>query len=341
MLIPLALLTLTVSGDATDVPAAGRRPVRSPTTTDFIRPSKPTDPPVYAVPNGIAVAVHPAALDARRDGGPRGLLRVGYHEAGRFYLINYIAVEPLVGKARGYSELEPGGDGKPGKRFTVSEFAGTVADTPAGRTLTITVEVEPFKNGARPRVEVTLFEKQPDRIRLRAFDAGGTPMRECVLTATMGNQSRCRHLWLKDEAVFAPGLYAGYTGTDFVEKKPYPLAALHRTPTGDVVAAISPDEPEPRAVRPFPNGAWHHPGAWMGQFWLKPADGVTDALAVRVNGRRTYWAGKSPIPGGIAFENFELREPFRDGQEQWFGFTRTSPAKAFGFPYDVAPAGRR
>ena len=50
---------------------------------------------------------------------------------------------------------------------------------------------------------------------------------------------------------------------------------------------------------------------------------------------------KTPIPGGLSFENFEFREPFRAGQEQWFGFTRSSPATAFGFPYDAAPAGRR
>lgn len=321
MFVPLAVVAVSVGGQ----PA------------DFIRPAKPADPLIYAVPNGIAVAVHPAALDGRRDGGPRGLLRVGYQDAGRFYLINYIAVEPLVGGNRGYSELEPGDDGKPGKRFFVRNTAGQLADG----TLTVTFDVEPFRNGARPRIEVTLFEKQPDRIRLRATDASGKPMRECVLTATMGNQSRCRHLWLKDKAVFAPDLYAGYRGTEFVEKKPYPLAALHRTPAGDVVAAISPDEPEPRAVRPFPDGAWHHSGAWMGQFWLKPAADATDTLAVRVNGRRTYWGGAGPIPGGIAFENFEFREPFRDGQEQWFGFTRSSPATTFGFTYDVAPADRR
>jgi hypothetical protein len=326
MLVALALMGSVVSTGAGGVPAA-----------DFIRPTNPADPLVYAVPNGIAVALHPAALDARRDGGPRGLLRVGYHDAGRFYLINYIAVEPLVGDRRGYSELEPGDDGRPGKRFLARDPAGRLA----GHTLTVTFDVDPFRNGARPRVEVTLFADQPDRIRLRTTDAGGKPMRECVLTATMGNQSRCRHLWLRDKAVFAPDLYAGYTGTDFVEKQPYPLAALHRTRTGDVVAVISPDEPEPRAVRPFPSGAWHHPGAWMGQFWLKPAAGVSDQLAVRVNGRRTYWASKSPIPGGLSFENFEFREPFRDGQEQWFGFTRASPATAFGFAYDVAPAGRR
>ena len=39
----------------------------------------------------------------------------------------------------------------------------------------------------------------------------------------------------------------------------------------------------------------------------------------------TYWMSDRPIPGGIAFENFELREPFRSGQTFGFGITRQSP----------------
>jgi hypothetical protein len=41
-------------------------------------------------------------------------------------------------------------------------------------------------------------------------------------------------------------------------------------------------------------------------------------LRVLVNGRRSYWASSSPIPGGTAFENFELGEPYRPGQEYVF-----------------------
>lgn len=317
---------------------------------EFVRPAKPGDPLVYAVKGGVAVGVHPAALDRRPAGGPRGLLRVGYEEAGRYSLINYIAVEPVVGRDKGFSELEKGGDGKPGKRFWVGDsptdggngqhgnIAGRVEETPAGKVLTFVVHVEPFENGARPVVEVSLFEKQPDRIRLRTFAApGGTPMRQCLLTATMGNQSRCRHLWLKDKPVFAPDLYAGYAGNDFVEKNLYKLTELHRTAAGDIVSVITPDEFEPREAWPLPGNGWHHPGRWMAQFWLKPKGTFDDSLRLRVNGRRVYWAGNTPIPGGPSFENFECRETFRPGRESWFGFTG-DPAKLFGFPYDVAPA---
>jgi hypothetical protein len=322
----------------------------SPALAEFIRPEKAGDPLIYGVEGGIAVALHPASLDGRAQGGPRGLLRIGYHDRRQFHLINYIAVEPVVGTVLGLSELELGGDNKPGKRFWVGDdltdgaiglngnTLGRIDRTAEGRVLTFVVHVEIFLNGARPIVEVRLFEQQPQRIRLRVYSQkDGKPMARCVLTATMGNQSRCRHLWLKSEAIFAPKLYGGYKGTDFTEKQLYGLDSLFRTKSGDVVAAITPDEFEPREVWPFPNNIWHHDGRWMAQYWLKPKGTFDDSLQCRVNGRRTYWAGKHPIPGGISYENFEFREPFQDGREYWFGYTTRSPATEFGFPYDAAP----
>jgi hypothetical protein len=322
----------------------------SPARAEFVRPDTADQPLIYGVKNGIVVAIHPFGLDARPHGGPRGLIRVGYEEEGRYHLINYIAIEPRVGSEQGFSELEKGGDGHPGKRFWVGDslkdggvgktghVAGRVHETADGSVLSFVVHAEPFANGARPVVEVSLFEKFPNRVRLRTYSGqGGKKMQRCVLTATMGNQSRCRSLWLQSRAVFAPVHYAGYTGAGFVEKQTHPLAELWQTKAGDVVAAISPDEFEPREVWPLPSGGWHHDGKWMAQFWLKPAGSFDNSLHCRVNGRRVYWAGDVPIPGGIAYENFEFRENFRAGQEVWFGYTTESPAEAFGFGYDVSP----
>lgn len=319
---------------------------------DFIRPQKAGEPLIYGVPNGICIAVYPDALDGRPQGGPRGLIRVGYQESGKFHLLNYIAVQPLVDGATGLSELERGADGKPGKPFRigssrtdggigqVGDVSGAVQQTPEGATLTFCLFVEKFANGAAPVIEISLFENQPDRVRFRTYSgADGKPMERCDLSATMGNQSRCRCLWLDTAMVYAPMLYAGYHGTDFVERAPYRLDRLHKTMSGDVVAAISPDEFEPREVWPFDNGAWRHDGPWMAQFWLKPNGTYDDTLQCRVNGRRTYWAGNTPIPGGIPYENFELQERFRAGQETWFGYCAESPAKRFGFGYDAAPTG--
>jgi hypothetical protein len=324
---------------------------------EFVRPQKPGDPLIYGVRNGIFVALHPSSLDARPQGGPRGLVRVGYEANGRRYLINFIAVKPIVASTPGFSELEKGSDGSPGRRFWVGDglrdggigetgnVCGSVEQTPAGDVLSFVIHVETYANGARPVVEISLFENAPDRIRLRSFSGpGGAPMEQCVLSATMGNQSRCRWLWLRTSAIYAPDVYRDYAGTDFVEKGQYGLAYLHQTRAEDVVAAITPDEFEPREVWPLPGGRWHHEGKWMSQFWLKRRGQYNRSLQCHVNGRRVYWAGNVPIPGGTAFENFDFQEDFVPGQEVWFGYTSESPAKLFAFPYDVSPSrvnGRR
>jgi hypothetical protein len=57
--------------------------------------------PVWGVKGGIRIGLWPT-------GGPRGLLRIYApylnHPPGR--MINFIAVEPVVGNNRGFSELE-------------------------------------------------------------------------------------------------------------------------------------------------------------------------------------------------------------------------------------------
>ena len=53
-----------------------------------------------------------------------------------------------------------------------------------------------------------------------------------------------------------------------------------------------------------------HPGAVA---WT--AADPDPRLRVLVNARAAYWASTAPIPGGAAFENFELVEPFRQGRE--------------------------
>ena len=46
-----------------------------------------------------------------------------------------------------------------------------------------------------------------------------------------------------------------------------------------------------------------------------------------MNGRYTYWAIFKKLPGGIAFENFELVEPFRQGAVYYFGIDPEKPSK--------------
>lgn len=48
-------------------------------------------------------------------------------------------------------------------------------------------------------------------------------------------------------------------------------------------------------------------------------------LRAVVNGRYMYWRSRQQVPGGIAFENFELRQRFREGQTFVFGITPRTP----------------
>jgi hypothetical protein len=90
------------------------------------------------------------------------------------------------------------------------------------------------------------------------------------------------------------------------------------------VAATS-DEEDPASV-PIPEVRWwRYRGPLLTQYWRVPARWVEPDLRVRVNGRRVYWASRLEIPGGISFENFEVRQTYRPGQEFIFGLTRQGP----------------
>ena len=95
--------------------------------------------------------------------------------------------------------------------------------------------------------------------------------------------------------------------------------------------AVTNDEQDPASVYPFPHSElWHYAGFKVTQYWAKEAGTFRDDLRAVVNGRYTYWRSSRPIPGGVAFENFELRERFYDGQKSVFGITGQTP-HALGF----------
>jgi hypothetical protein len=117
-----------------------------------------------------------------------------------------------------------------------------------------------------------------------------------------------------------------YKETGFAPHLQYPLSRLRRTAGGGVLVAVSNDEQDPAAVYPFPNSElWHCAGCKVTQYWAREAGAFRDDLEAVVNGRYTYWRSARPLPGGIAFENFELRERFYDGQKSVFGITRRTP----------------
>ena len=152
------------------------------------------------------------------------------------------------------------------------------------------------------------------------------PIEYCILTATMGNKARTRLLWLKNEVVSSLELYPDYQGPDFTPHRLFALERLQRTAEGDLLAALTTDESNPTAVEPFPGRRhWRYAGVPVTQYWKKPAGTAGQDLRVAVNGRYTYWMSRQPIPGGIAFENFEMQERFEQGQRFIFGVTRKAP----------------
>ena len=236
---------------------------------------------------------------------------------------------------RGFSELESSAlDGVRGKRFwSTDEFdateqatatmpapaAGVVGAVSGVERLTFYVHSEPFDNGAIVSVRVRFRADRPHEVALAAFArTGSAPLAMCVLTATMGNFARLRCLHLRDRIVTPAQLWPGFGGDHFAEHARFGLDELTRTADGGVEVIATPDEPRPHEADYAEGTAehWKYFGSLAAQGWR--VERPDPALEVLVNARAAYWASSHPIPGGASFENFEVVQPFADGQEATF-----------------------
>lgn len=293
----------------------------------WLRPSPGrSDEARWGYVDGIQLGINPAH-------GPRGLLRVYApylgHPATR--LLNFVAVEPIAAgeTERGFSELEHSAlDSVQGKRFwssadpadgtpreTEDAVPGVLDEVDGVERLTVYIHSERFDNGAEVVVRVRFRADRPREVALAAFRrAGSAELATCVLTATMGNYARLRRLHLADRVVTPAELWPGFTGADFAEHARFGLDALRRDGRSAVVFA-TPDEraPQDATYAPDTRDHWKYTGRRAVQGWR--VDDPSDDVQVLVNGRWAYWASTSPIPGGVAYENVEVFEPFRDGQE--------------------------
>lgn len=308
----------------------------------WLRPSadSPAEP-VIGFNEGIRIALWPGVR------GPRGIIRTCttyvFPDQSRS-LINFIAAEPIVGGRRSYSELERSVlDDQHGNRMWLSD---EMEESPAphlpwnparGKTskikvrgkyvevLTVFLNIEPLDNGAHPIIQVTFRSDRPNEVGFKVFAAkDSAKMESCVLTATMGNFARTRLLWLKDEVVDSRKVWPDYTGNDFVGTDDFPLNRVRREKDGSLIAAITPNEKDPASAEMSPGG-WPFVGKVATQYWRKYPGTAKLDLRVRVNGRATYYGGHVPIPGGVAFENFEMIQRFTPGEESWFGVTLRTP----------------
>ena len=326
----LALVIVALPGPAT---AAG---------ANWVCAGQTTNSPLWGIEGGLKFGLHPGGFTGG-DGGPRGLIRLGYPTLpeGGYDLINFIAVEPIVNGRKGFSELEKSSfDQKNGKLFWTGDISEPAIDSPhldpgtitsiapGVDELSVVVFVEKFNNGAHVRLKLSQRSDAPDELKLTVeSEPDSAPIETCILTATMGNKARTRLLFLADGPVSSLQLYPEYRDIHFADHSIFNLDRLPRAANGDVLVAIANDEPDPAAVRPFGRPSfWDYKGAKVTQYWRKPAAEVGPELRAVVNARFTYWMGKQPIPGGIAFENFELREPFHSGHTFVFGITHQSPS---------------
>jgi len=293
----------------------------------WLRPSSgPDQTPRWGHLDGIQVGLHPTA-------GPRGLLRIYTPYLGHVgeRVLNFVAIEPIPagGTQRGYSEMEHSAlDGVRGKRFWSSHeqadgtpqdpaapVPGVVDDADGVERLTVYVHSEPFDDGAQIVVRVRFRADRPREVALAAFRrAGSAELEACVLSATMGNFARLRRLHLKDRVVTPAELWPGFSGTGFADHARFGIDELRRD-RGALVAFATPDEADLAGVTYSSDtgDGWKYYGDRAAQGWR--VEEPSDDAQVLVNARWAFWASASQIPGGPAYENVDVVEPFRDGQE--------------------------
>lgn len=314
---------MTVSTDAIALPV---------TDGPFVRPAEvsPAEPR-WGLADGLQVGLHPLP-------GPRGLLRLyaPYLDQQRERMINFVAVEPIPAgaTARGFSELEDSAlDGVPGKRFWSADdpadatprpetapARGTIEVLDGVAHLRVFVLVERFANGADTYLRLTFRADRPHEVAIAAYARDtSVPLDRLVVTATMGNYARLRELHLADRVVTPAQLWPDFTGHDFAPHARFGLGELAREASGAVVLAAEPDESDPVDVTYAPDVApgWHYQGRRARQYW-RAADPHPEIVG-QVNARASYWASRSPIPGGPSYENIEIVEPFRQGRELVLG----------------------
>ncbi|RCK68613.1 hypothetical protein DT076_15415 [Desertihabitans brevis] len=283
------------------------------TEADWLRPG-PADPPRWGHRDGLTVGLSPLP-------GPRGLLRVYTPYLGHRpeRMVNYVAVEPVTrrGLRRGFSELERSRlDDEPGLTMWTGDGRlpdpGRLAVVDGVEVLTVLVRCERFASGAEVDLRVRFRADRPHEVELAAAaTATSRPLRSCVLTATMGNYARLRTLRLAGREVHARQLWPWHRGDRFTLRASFGLGALPREPDGTAVVAARGDEDDPAGADYEPSVLphWHWQGERAEQAWVVPDP--HPRLRAQVNGRVTYWASSAPIPGGVAFENLEVREPYR------------------------------
>jgi hypothetical protein len=253
-------------------------------------------------------------------------------------MINYIAIEPVVlGEGvRSFSELERSQvDGVVGLQLWSADTPdaqgpldptnparGVIAQVGDVETLSVFILIEPYRSGAIVALCLTFRADRPYEVGVSTMvREGSKPLAACIVTATMGNYARLRTLHLRDGTREAVGFWPTFSGSDFAPRVCFTLDQMIVGEEGHVLFMATPDEARPEEAIYLPRTSidWRYYGDSAMQSWR--SEDPHPLIRGCVNGRTEYWASRTPIPGGIAFENFEMIEPFRNGATFWFGVT--------------------
>lgn len=293
--------------------------------------------PVWGHADGIRVGLAPMP-------GPRGLIRIYApylgHKKGK--MINFLALEPIVNGSgsRSFSELEMSAlDDVRGKRFWSAEDSlsevpqpptqpvqGKIAREDGRETLTVYVFSEPFDSGAKVYVRLKFYSDKPYEVEVSTYrTVKSAGLAHFIVTATMGNFARLRTLYLDSGKVVSTELWPDYQGDAFTDHRHFPVDEFIKDGAGKayVVAATDEEHPQDASYAEDTRDHWKYYGEKATQYW-RASESIV-GLECLVNGRYTYWASRSPIPGGISFENFELKAPFEQGMTFVFGVDPVSP----------------
>jgi len=338
LLLPLLLLvTGFVYGQGTAIPWQQLSPPD--TVGGWLQPGqgKPAMP-VWGHVNGIRVGLDPLP-------GPRGLIRIytPYLDYPFPEVMNFIAFEPIPKgqEARGFSELEMSSihSGRRGKHFWsansstasipvdgVYPVRGIVERHNGEETLTVYIFAEPFDNGAKVYVRLRFFESRPYEFELATYTCPESKELDYfVATATMGNKARLRTLFFRDGQESSLELWPDYKDIHFTPHAHFLQKRMIKDKKGRAYFIAAPNEIDYQKAS-YTTGThqhWRYRGKRATQYWIKK--NPSEQLSGLLNGRFTYWASKEPIPGGVAIENFELKEPFKNGDSFVFGITPLSP----------------
>lgn len=304
----------------------------------WVQPEDGDVAPAWGFADGIRVGLFPQSM--------RGLLHVYTPYLGKDEkdVMNFIAIEPIVKGSvyRGFSELEMSSlDGVHGKRIWTSDTIDDNALIPSNNitrgivsvengveVLAVYFIVEPYDNGAKVYLQAKFYADKPYEVELSTFSYGDSlPLENCIVTATMGNYARLRTLWLQTGNVNSHDIWPDFKENDFAPHAYFGKDIMFKDNAGYPYFIASPDEKNPEKAEYVSNLPewWKYRGRKATQYWYckTPASDLNGI----VNGRVVYWGDLLPIPGGISFENFEMKQVFRQGDRFVFGIAPETPEK--------------